>query len=185
MSICSGASSKSFYEANEGAYWQSVLNQDPDYVLIQFGHNDHPGKGPERETDPSPDSPEELSYQAFLRKYVGETRAIGGTPILVTPVARRFFTGDYVNDSVGILDQYTAAMIAVGAEENVAVANLNASSIDLFERLGPLGHYVMSPPDKVSDRTHFGPRGASALAKLVLEDLVAHAALSCASMPAH
>lgn len=170
----SGASSKSFYEANEGAYWQSVLNQDPDYVLIQFGHNDHPGKGADRETDPDPDAPQDISYREFLRKYIDETRAIGGTPILVTPMARRYFTGDYINNSVGILDQYTAAMIDVGAEENVTVANLNASSIGLFERLGPLDHFVMSPPDKVADKTHFGPRGATAMAKLILDDLVAH-----------
>ena len=170
----SGASSKSFYETDGGVYWQNVLDQNPDYILIQFGHNDEPGKGPDRETDPSPDAPEEVSYRAFLRKYINETRAIGGTPILITPMARRYYTGDYINNSVGILDQYTAAMIEVGEEENVAVANLNASSIELFERLSPLGHFVMSPPDKVADKTHFGPRGASAMARLVLDDLDAH-----------
>src|SRR4051812_44690800 len=42
-----GRSSKSFID--EG-HWQKVLDAKPDYVLIQFGHNDQPGKGPERET---------------------------------------------------------------------------------------------------------------------------------------
>src|SRR5688500_15651941 len=44
-----GRSSKSFRD--EG-HWQQVLEAKPDYVLIQFGHNDQPGKGPEHETDP-------------------------------------------------------------------------------------------------------------------------------------
>src|SRR4051794_9523652 len=41
-----GRSSKSFIE--EG-HWMKVLDAKPDYVLIQFGHNDQPGKGAERE----------------------------------------------------------------------------------------------------------------------------------------
>src|SRR5206468_1588266 len=45
----SGRSSKSFI--HEG-HWKKALEQKPDYVLIQFGHNDMPGKGPQRETDP-------------------------------------------------------------------------------------------------------------------------------------
>ena len=46
-----GRSSKSFRD--EGA-WAPALAAKPDYILIQFGHNDGPGKGPERETDPRP-----------------------------------------------------------------------------------------------------------------------------------
>src|SRR5205823_3306796 len=44
-----GRSSKSFRD--EGA-WAPALAEKPQYVLIQFGHNDGPGKGPKRETDP-------------------------------------------------------------------------------------------------------------------------------------
>src|ERR1051326_4403179 len=43
-----GRSSKSFI--NEGR-WQKALAIKGDYYLIQFGHNDEHGKGPERETD--------------------------------------------------------------------------------------------------------------------------------------
>src|SRR5689334_5798246 len=38
----SGRSSKSFL--SEGL-WMKVLEEKPDYVFIQFGHNDQPGKG--------------------------------------------------------------------------------------------------------------------------------------------
>src|SRR2546427_107849 len=43
-----GRSSKSFI--NEGR-WKQALALKGDYYLIQFGHNDEHGKGPERETD--------------------------------------------------------------------------------------------------------------------------------------
>ena len=44
-----GRSSKSFID--EGR-WTEALAKRGQYYLIQFGHNDEPGKGPERETDP-------------------------------------------------------------------------------------------------------------------------------------
>src|SRR5262245_3153365 len=44
-----GRSSKSFID--EG-WWTKAIAEKPNYVLIQFGHNDQPGKGPQRETDP-------------------------------------------------------------------------------------------------------------------------------------
>ena len=56
-----GRSSRSFI--NEG-HWQKVLDAKPDYILIQFGHNDQPGKGPERETDPT------STYPEFMSRYV-------------------------------------------------------------------------------------------------------------------
>src|SRR5688500_14571549 len=67
-----GRSSKSF--RNEGL-WDQVLAAKPDFVLIQFGHNDEPGKGHERETD-------------------ADTLAAGATPGLVTALTRRQFRDD-------------------------------------------------------------------------------------------
>ena len=43
----SGRSSRSY--RTEG-WWQKCLDAKPRYLLIQFGHNDQPGKGPERES---------------------------------------------------------------------------------------------------------------------------------------
>ena len=77
-----GRSSKSFRD--EG-HWATALAAKGDYYLIQFGHNDQPGKGPERETDPA------TTYPANMARYVDEVRAIGATPILVTSLVRRTF----------------------------------------------------------------------------------------------
>src|SRR5262245_34570880 len=36
----SGSSSKSYYDQG---YWRHALAQKPEFILIQFGHNDQPG----------------------------------------------------------------------------------------------------------------------------------------------
>ena len=46
-----GRSSKSFRD--EG-HWAPVLAAKPDYILIQFGHNNGPGKGPTARPMPAP-----------------------------------------------------------------------------------------------------------------------------------
>ncbi|MFT3785555.1 MAG: GDSL-type esterase/lipase family protein [Tepidisphaeraceae bacterium] len=75
----SGRSSKSFRDEGK---WKPVLELKPDYVLIQFGHNDQPGKGPERETDPK------TTFRENMARYVDEARDAGIKPIIVTSIAR-------------------------------------------------------------------------------------------------
>lgn len=82
-----GRSSISFI--NEGR-WQKVLDliKPGDYVFIQFGHNDEkrnqPGKQ-ERFSKPG------SSFDDNLTRYVNETRAKGGIPVLFNCVERRSF----------------------------------------------------------------------------------------------
>ncbi len=78
-----GRSSKSFID--EGR-WKVVVDkiQPGDYVIIQFGHNDEK-KQPERHTEPG------STFDANLAKFVTETRAKGGIPVLMNPVVRRNF----------------------------------------------------------------------------------------------
>jgi lysophospholipase L1-like esterase len=75
-----GRSSKSFIA--EGL-WKKCLDLKPDYVLIQFGHNDQPGHGADRETDPN------TTYRQFMTQYVDDARAAGIKPVLITPMSRR------------------------------------------------------------------------------------------------
>lgn len=82
-----GRSSISFI--NEGR-WQKVLDliKPGDYVFIQFGHNDEkrnqPGKQ-ERFSKPG------SSFDDNLTRYVNDTRAKGGIPVLFNCVERRSF----------------------------------------------------------------------------------------------
>lgn len=153
----SGRSSKSFIK--EGR-WRRALGLRPDYVFIQFGHNDCPGKG-DRTTDPA------TSYQRYLRQYVGDARKAGATPILVTPMTRRRFGPD--GKIASTLRPYAEAMIQVARQTDTPVIDLHAKSVALLNRLGDGGSADLSCA--ATDRTHFSEKGARAMARLVVEDL--------------
>ncbi len=123
-----GQSSKSFRDTGQ---WQKALAAKPAYVLIQFGHNDMPGKGPNRETDPA------TTYAENLARFVAEAREAGAQPILVTSLARRIFQPD--GKLRGELAPYTEAARKVAAEQQVPLIDLYARSIELVEKLGPAG----------------------------------------------
>lgn len=152
-----GRSSKSYI--NEG-HWKKALAEKPDYVLIQFGHNDCPGKGPKRETDP------ETTYTDYMKRYATEARKIGAKPILITSVTRRNF--DERGKIKSTLVPYAAAVRRIGKETNTPVIDLHARSVELFERLGDTGCDRLQPK---GDHTHFNAEGAKAIAKLVAEEL--------------
>ena len=98
----SGYSSEIFFDDSllnkNNTPWQDTLDltPSPDYVFIQFGHNDqkiNEGKGTHAVDNPSgaPGSIQGTNdlYRVNLRRMVDEVRADGGIPILVTSVARR------------------------------------------------------------------------------------------------
>src|SRR5215470_324952 len=72
-----GRSSESF--RREGR-WTNALALYGDYYLVQFGHNNEPGK-PGRSTDMP-------TFVSNMVSYVEEARAAGAKPVLVTPLTR-------------------------------------------------------------------------------------------------
>ena len=155
-----GRSSKSF--RTEG-HWAELLRHKPTTILIQFGHNDQPGKGSARETTLH-------EYRANLARYVDDARAAGATPILVTPLARR---GS--ND----LAPWAEATKAVAAEKNVRVIDLFAKSIALMDRLGAGVAAAVSPikTDGTLDKTHLNAKGSALIGALMANELGYPAAL--------
>lgn len=155
-----GQSTKSFRDSGR---WQRVLDARPTHVLIQFGHNDQPGKGPHRETDAA------TTYRANLARFVDEARAAGAVPILVTSLTRRGFENGKLVD---ILGPYAAAMRIVAAEKQVPLVDLYARSTAIVECLGEQGSMKLSPPStKGVDRTHLNALGAAVMAKVVVGQL--------------
>jgi lysophospholipase L1-like esterase len=165
-----GRSSKSFID--EGA-WKKALDDHGDYYLIQFGHNDMKGKGPERETHP------ETTYAANIRRYIRDARAIGAVPVVVTSLSRRNYKdGVLVQD----LKDYSAAAKRVGMEENVTVIDLNAMSVKLLEGMtqaqadefDATSHEDQRAENKKSaiDRTHLNPKGQALFGRMVADTLV-------------
>jgi lysophospholipase L1-like esterase len=157
-----GRSTKTFIQ--EGR-WKKALEEKPDYVLIQFGHNDSHGVGKPESTDAATD------YKDYLRRYVDDSRAIGATPILVTPMVRRTF--DAEGKLQGKLQSYADAMKEVAAEKKEPVIDLHASSRKLVEQLGPKASTEMA--NRNNDATHFNEKGARAMADLVMNELAAAA----------
>ncbi|MDQ3813979.1 MAG: pectinesterase family protein [Armatimonadota bacterium] len=171
-----GRSSGSFVA--EGR-WKQTLELKPDYVLIQFGHNDQPGHGPERETDPK------TTYRANMERYVDEARAAGIKPILVTSLSRRQWGEDGKINSG--LTPYVETVKQIAAEKQVPLIDLHALSIALYEKMGKEGVLEISPrknadpnsknSDTASaqnqgyDGTHLNAKGGEIVGRLVAEAL--------------
>jgi lysophospholipase L1-like esterase len=165
-----GRSSKSFID--EGA-WKKALADHGDYYLIQFGHNDMKGKGPERETDP------ETTFAANIRRYIRDAKAIGAVPVVVTSLSRRTYKdGVLVQD----LKDYSAAARRVGMEEDVTVIDLNAMSVKLlegmtqaqadeFDATGHADERAENGKNKV-DRTHLNEKGQALFGRMVADTLI-------------
>ncbi len=132
LNLARGGRSTYNYRA-EGS-WQLVEAEmrTPGYatiwVLIQFGHNDQPGK-PGRSTDLQREFPDNL------RRYVQQVRAAGAQPVLLTPLTRRQFAdGQLIDD----LAPWADAVRAVAAELNVPLVDLHARSRALVQAMGPV-----------------------------------------------
>jgi lysophospholipase L1-like esterase len=136
-------------------------------VLIQFGHNDEPGKGATRQTQPG------TSYREFMTRYVEEARKAGMRPVLVTSLARRQFGDDGKIHSS--LTPYVEVVKQIAKEKDVPRVDLHARSIELYERLGKAGCEEKLAPRKADgsvDNTHLTAAGVEIIAPLVVEELV-------------
>lgn len=135
--------------------WDIALNEartpgfSQVYVLIQFGHNDQPGK-PGRSTDLATEFP------ANLKRYVTEARAAGAIPVLVTPLTRRSFKNGSLQDD---LAPWAEATIAVAKELNVPLVDLHATSVAAVQEMGPVKAIdlaEMAPPPEVYEAAKSG-----------------------------
>lgn len=147
----SGRSSKSFRD--EGS-WKPAVDGTAKYILIQFGHNDCPGKGPDRETEPAG------SFRDNLVRYVVEARAAGATPVLVTSIVRRNFGVDG-KIKADCLVPYVEQTRTVAMETKTGVIDLYELTKQLSERIGLEASDVLGArsADGKPDRTHLSPKG--------------------------
>ena len=158
-----GRSSKSFRD--EGL-WTPAIEAKPDYILIQFGHNDGPGKGPERETTPK------TTFRENMIRYVEEARAIGAVPILVTSIVRRNFSADgkIKQDS---LTPYVDEVRAIARSKQVSLIDLNTLTRAQAEAAGPTGALALGKklPDGKQDTTHLGTKGQQEIGRMAASEL--------------
>lgn len=170
LNLARGGRSSKSYRA-EGL-WDSVMallhergpgdTRQRTLVLMQFGHNDQPGK-PGRSTDLA------TEFGPNLRAYVREVREAGADILLITPLTRRSFKdGELTND----LRPWAEATLQVGAELEVPVLDLNALSHAAVQALGPARADELAEAPPRFDRTHLGPKGAQLFADQVSEGLL-------------
>jgi lysophospholipase L1-like esterase len=153
-----GRSSRSFRD--EG-WWQKCLDLKPNYLLIQFGHNDQPGKGPARE------SAHDGAFREHLKRYVDEARAAGIQPILITSLTRRKWNRDDKIEPT--LAEYALATTLVAKEKSVPLIDLHHGSIQQCEQIGPTAFRAFEPM-KVdgADHTHLNREGSLAVGPIVV-----------------
>ena len=187
-----GRSSKSFID--EGL-WEQVRAQirPGDYVFIQFGHNDEKDD-PTRHTDPG------TTFDTNLRRFVEETRAKGGIPVLFNSIVRRNFydnqnavadddlrrekmegtslEGDSLIDTHGA---YLDSPRNVAAELDVPFVDLNRLTYDLVQGMGReasqslycwvAANTCAACPKGRQDNTHLSIQGARRVARLAVDAL--------------
>jgi lysophospholipase L1-like esterase len=166
-----GRSTKTFI--SEGK-WQSIIDalRKGDYVFIQFGHNDSSKDKGERYTPPE-------DYRRNLVRFVGEVKARGGYPILLTPVMRRRFDKDgKFYDTHG---EYPDIVRSVAREQHVSLIDMHRKSETVIIRYGVEGSRKLflqlksgenaNYPNGVDDNTHFSPLGAEEMAEIAVEGL--------------
>jgi lysophospholipase L1-like esterase len=200
----SGRSSLSYRAEGAWANVMAILKQSDEYqvsyVLIQFGHNDQPGK-PGRSTDLA------IEFPANLARFIEDVRSTGAKAVLITPLERRVFrNGKLFNGLIAWAD----ATKSVAAAEHVPLIDLNAMSFTAMQAMGqaeadtlamapppaevvagessgtsvslPKSHVPGAPelsPDgsdpnfkPVFDYTHLGPKGSAYFGQLALKELL-------------
>ena len=154
-----GRSTKSFRDLG---LWDKVYAaiEPGDYVFIQFGHNDA------KESDPTRYAAAWGAYQDNLRYYIDGVREKGGIPVLLTPVARRWFKDGKLDRNCHT--DYPAAMKAVAAEKDVTLLDVTTPTLDWIEGLGDEASkaYFMISTGK-DDNTHLVPAGARKVTEIV------------------
>ena len=160
-----GRSSMSFMK--EGR-WTNALALHGDYYLIQFGHNNEPGK-PGRSTDMP-------TFVSDMEKYVDDARAIGAQPVLVTPLSRRQWDKANPGKIKSSLAPYAEAVRKIAADKKVPLIELHDRSKELCESLGKEKCLEFSPIKTVDgtntfDGTHLKAPGHILFARIVVAEL--------------
>ncbi|AZQ33909.1 rhamnogalacturonan acetylesterase [Streptomyces cyaneochromogenes] len=159
-----GRSSKSFVDEGRLDVVLGAIRPG-DFLLVQFAHNDEKVTDPARYTEPW------TTYQDCLRLYIDGARAWGARPVLATAVERRRFDAD--GNAVPTHGDYPAAMRALAQEERVALLDIQALSLALWQRLGvEATKRYFNWTAAAQDNTPFNPAGAIAVARLVVAELL-------------
>jgi lysophospholipase L1-like esterase len=170
-----GRSTKSFID--EGA-WKKALDRHGDYYLIQFGHNDEK-PDPARHTDP------DTTYAANLTRFIDDVRAIGGVPVIISPLARRTFQDGkpsnadlklYADAAEHVAEQQYVTFINLLGMSEALLSTMTQAEADGFDATGHADQKAengAAPPDRAQlDRTHLDDEGKRVFGRMVADSMV-------------
>lgn len=121
-----------------------------DYLFIQFGHNDSSADYADRYVPtgdpdangvypaiaPTSEGAGDGTFKWYLQQYVDAAKAVGATPVMVTPVSRRYYNSDgTIRSHHGSNDEYVTITKQVAEENGIVCIDLYAYSKDLYESL--------------------------------------------------
>jgi lysophospholipase L1-like esterase len=164
-----GASTKTY---REQGLWNRALVTKPDYMVIQFGHNDA------EKVDGVAEMPRQVSmadYEANLRRYVTEARSAGIKPVLCTPLTRRYFESDGKVHSD--LLAHAATMTKIATEMKVPLIDLQGESIAYLDKVGEAEGNKLAITKKddagktIFDKTHLDWAGSYVFGRMAAVDL--------------
>jgi lysophospholipase L1-like esterase len=167
LNMAKGGASTRTYREQE--LWERALETKPDFMVIQFGHND--AVTPEHLPRQVPLD----EYTENLRRFVSEARAAGITPVLVTPLTRRYFGHDGVIHSD--LTAYCDAMRGVAQAMRVPLIELQNESIAYLDKVGEAEGNGLAITKKdtdgktIPDKTHLSWQGSYVFGRMVAVDL--------------
>jgi lysophospholipase L1-like esterase len=147
-----GRSSKSYI--SEGRLDEILAVIKPgDYLFAQWGINDR-YTGDPRYTDPA------TTFRTYLKQYIDGARGKNAIPVLLTPTPRHQLTNGLPTNGFAA---YCTAIIAVGAETNTPVIDLQSMALAYYTKVGDA--YVTSTI--ILDALHFVSAGAYQMARMV------------------
>jgi lysophospholipase L1-like esterase len=172
-----GRSARTYVE--EGLWDKLIADVKPgDYVIIQFGHNDGgppdkdrargdlPGIGEETKDFAMPDGKLRTvhTFGWYIRKFVQETKAKGGHPIVLSLTVRNIWKDGKVERGSGHFGQWSHE---VADAENVPFEDATNVIADEYEKMGQEKVSPLFP----EDHTHTSPEGADLVASLIVKGL--------------
>jgi rhamnogalacturonan acetylesterase len=175
-----GRSSRTYI--NEGR-WTKVLSEikPGDFLLLQMGHNDGGDlggakprgtlKGIGDETKDVPQTTGPLAgqietvhtYGWYIRKMIGEAKAKGVQPMILTLTIRNIWKDGHIERDMG----YTAFIHQIADQEHIPVIDMATLEADRLEALGQEKTALLFP----IDHTHTSTEGAEKNAQSVADAL--------------
>ena len=150
-----GRSSRTFIDGTKDDGSDKYLNlikeqmMAGDYLFIQFGHNDSSADYADRYvpvgepdangsypyTAPSSEGAGDGSFKWYLQEMVDAAKEVGATPVMVTPVSRKYFNSDgTIRPHHGDADEYVTATIQVAEENDILCFDLFNYTKSLYEQ---------------------------------------------------